>query len=167
MNPGTWIKTLFKKAGKMSRISLLRTLCDTAKECVKNQVTAMRCAHIVDVPYVQHFCSPHFPSKCPHLLLLPLKKGLISMGFFSGCEVCRIWAKLKINIATSHKFDHFQCNLLIAPWVFYQIIQSFTYVTSIPIHRDMPSLTMRDDDLHELELSVRRSDSVQRSARTL
>ena len=167
MNPGTWIKTLFKKAGKMSRISLLRTLCDTARKCVRNQVTAMRCTHIVDVPYVQHFCSPHFPSKCPHLLLLPLKKGLISMGFFSGCEVCRIWAKLKINIATSHKFDHFQCNLLIAPWAFYQIIQSFTYVTSIPIYKDMPSLTMRDDDLHELEPSVRRSDSVRRSAGTL
>ena len=127
----------------------------------------MRCAHIVDVPYVQHFCSPHFPSKCPHLLLLPLKKGLISMVFLSGCEVCRIWAKLKISIVRSHKFDHFQCNLLIAPWVFYQIIQSFTYVTSIPIHRDMPSLTMRYDDLHELELSVRRSDSVRRSAGTL
>ena len=40
-------------------------------------------------------------------------------------------------------------------------------MTSIPIHRDMPSLTMRDDDLHELELSVRRSDSVRRSAGTL
>ena len=141
----------------MSRISLLRTLRDTAKKCVKNQVTAMRCTHIVDVPYVQHFCSPHFPSKCPHLLLLPSKKGLISMGFFSGCEVCRIWAKLKISIVTSHKIDHFQCNLLIAPWVFYQIIQSFTYVTSIPIYRDMPNLPMRDDDLHELEPSVRRS----------
>ena len=167
MIPRTWIKTLFKKAGKMSWISLLQTPCDTAKKCVKNQVTAMWWAHIVDVLYVQHFCSPHFPSKCPHLLLLPSKKGLISMGFFSGCEVCRIWEKLKISIVISHKFDHFQCNLLIAPWVFYQIIQSFTYVTSIPLYRDMPSLTTRDDDLHESELSVWRSDSVQRSARTL
>ena len=137
MNPGTWIKMLFKKAGKMSRISLLQTLCDTARKCVRNQVTAKRCTHIVDVPYVQR------------------------------CEVCHIWAKLKINIAKSHKFDHFQSNFLIAPRVFYQIIQSFTFVTSIPIYKDMPSLTMRDDDLHELEPSVWRSDSVRRSARTL
>ena len=40
-------------------------------------------------------------------------------------------------------------------------------MTSIPIYKDMPSLTMRDDDLHELEPSVRRSDSVRRSAGTL
>ena len=118
----------------MSRISLLRTLCDTARKCVRNQVTAMRCTHIVDVPYMQHFCSPHFPSKCPHLLLsvmLPLKKGLISMGFFSGCEVCQIWTKLKISIVTFHKFDHFQCNLLIAPWLSYQIIQLYIYICDL------------------------------------
>ena len=56
-----------------------------------------------------------FPLNVPILLLLPLKRGRISMGFFSGCEVCRIWAKLKISIVTFHKFDHFQCNSLIAP----------------------------------------------------
>ena len=108
-----------------------------------------------------------FPLNVPILLLLSLKNGCISMGFLSGCEVCRIWAKLKISIVTFQKFDHFQCNLLRPPWEFYQIIQFFKYATSIPIYRHMPNLTMRDVDLHELELSVRRSDGVWRCAGTL
>ena len=67
----------------MSWISLLQTLCDTAKKCVENQVIAMQWAHIVDVPYVQHFCSPHFPSKCPHSLIINFIEGSYIYGIFS------------------------------------------------------------------------------------
>ena len=66
----------------MSQIPLLQTLCDIAKKCVKNQVTAMWSTHIVDFSYVQYFCSPHFPSKCPHSFIITFKEGLYIYGIF-------------------------------------------------------------------------------------